>query len=87
MNDLSGLAGNAPLDLGQLRTRLQKMSDAQLLEFGKAARYMCSKEANIGKPPIDEFVIELEEARAEFRRRQLSRKARLLGEVIRHIET
>jgi hypothetical protein len=70
MNDLSGLAGNTPLDLGQLRTRLQKMSDAQLLEFGRAARYMCTPEANIGKPPREEFVIQLAEARAEWKRRK-----------------
>jgi hypothetical protein len=70
VNDLSGLAGSAPLDLDQLRARLQRMSDAQLLQFGNAARYMCTPEANIGKPPREEFVIQLAEARAEWRRRQ-----------------
>jgi len=87
MNDMAPIASNAPIDPDQLRARLQRMSVAQLLEFGKAARYMCSPEANIGKPPRDEFVIQLAEARAEWRRRQLSRKASLLGKVIRDIES
>ena len=38
-------------DVEALRARLGKMTDAQLLEFGKAARCMCTPEANIGKPP------------------------------------
>jgi len=45
------------------------MSDAQLLEFGRAARQLCSPEANFGKPPREVFVIQLKEARAEWRRR------------------
>jgi hypothetical protein len=69
MNDMSHLGRNAPINLDQLRARLQKMSKAQLLEFGKAARFMCSSEANIGKPPREEFVVQLAEARAEWRRR------------------
>ena len=70
MNDMSHLASNVPIDLDQPRDRLRKMTNAQPLEFGKAARYMCSPEANIGKPPREEFVIQLAEARAEWRRRQ-----------------
>jgi len=65
---MSHLASNAPINLDQLRDRLRKMTNAQLLEFGKAARYMCTPEANIGKPPREEFVIQLAEARAEWRR-------------------
>jgi hypothetical protein len=56
-------------DIEKLRERLRKMSDAQLLEFGRAARQLCSPEANFGKPPREVFVIQLEEARAEWRRR------------------
>jgi len=52
-----------------LRAWLQKMTDAQLLALGKAARYMCSPKATMGKPPRDVFVIQLNEARAEWRRR------------------
>ena len=70
MTDLSHLSGNAPVDIDQLRTRLQKMSDAELLRFGKAARYMCTPQANIGKLPRPEFVIQLEEAKAEWKRRR-----------------
>ena len=48
---------------------LRKMSDEELREFGKAARYMVSPGANIRKPPLPTFVLQLEEARAEWRRR------------------
>lgn len=60
------------IDLDALRERLRKMSDVELLEFGKAARYMCSPAANLDKPPREAFVIQLEEARAEWRRRKSS---------------
>jgi len=59
----------ANFDVDALRTRLQKMSDEQLQNFGKAARYMVSPKANMGKPPLPTFVLQLEEARAEWRRR------------------
>jgi hypothetical protein len=57
------------LDIDALRVRLQKMSDEQLVKFGKAARFMCSPKANLGQPPREAFVIQLREARAEWRRR------------------
>jgi hypothetical protein len=69
MGDMSHLAANSPVDLEQLRTRLRKMPDAELLRFGQAARYMCTPQANIGKPPRPEFVIQLEEATEEWKRR------------------
>jgi hypothetical protein len=56
-------------DVEAVRSRLRKMNDAELLSFGQAAKFMCSPRANIGKPPRDEFVIQLKEARAEWRRR------------------
>ena len=56
-------------DRDALRTRLRKMSDEELREFGKAARYIVSPGANMGKPPLPNFVLQLEEARAEWRRR------------------
>jgi len=49
--------------------RLRKMTDAELLRFGKDNRYMCSPYANLGKPPLEAFVIQQREARAEWRRR------------------
>jgi hypothetical protein len=59
----------ANLDVEGLRTRLKKMSDEELRKFGKAARYMVSPTANMGKPPLPTFVLQLEEARDEWRRR------------------
>lgn len=47
-------------DLG---ARLRKMNDAELLRFGEAAKYMCSPQANGGKPPRESFVIQLRELR------------------------
>jgi hypothetical protein len=61
---------NDGVDLEQLRSRLQGMSDAELLRFGKAAASMCPPEANLGKSPRKAFVIQLEGARAEWKRRK-----------------
>jgi hypothetical protein len=58
-------------DIEQLRARLRKMTDDQLREFGKAAQYMVTPWANLGKPPRDVFVIQLRECIAEWRRREL----------------
>jgi hypothetical protein len=63
----------ADFDIEDLRTRLRKMSDEELRNFGKAARQMVSPGANMGKPPLQTFVLQLEEARAEWRRRHPSR--------------
>lgn len=57
------------IDLDDLRARLRKMTDDELLAFGKAARYMCSPGANFGNPPRECFVIALRECRKEWRRR------------------
>jgi hypothetical protein len=35
------------------------MADAELLRFGKDNRYMCSQYANLRKPPLGAFVIQL----------------------------
>jgi hypothetical protein len=59
----------ATWDVNELRTRLRKMSDEELRKFGKAVRYMVSSTANMGKPPLPTFVLQLDEARAEWRRR------------------
>ena len=56
-------------DIEKLRERLRKMTDEELRKFGKAARYMVSPTANMGKPPLPDFVLQLEDARAEWRRR------------------
>jgi hypothetical protein len=64
------LAGEHELDLEALRARLRRMSDRELLRFGKSARYMCSPEANLGQEPRQAFVIQLREAEKEWRLRQ-----------------
>jgi hypothetical protein len=56
-------------DIEKLRERLRRMTDEELREFGKAAAYMVSPKANLGKPPREAFVIQLAEARAEWARR------------------
>jgi hypothetical protein len=58
------------IDVESLRERLRGMTDEQLLHFGKASRYMSSRYANMGKSPLQAFVIQLEEAKAEWRRRR-----------------
>jgi hypothetical protein len=47
----------------------RKMSDKELIREGKAARYLCSSEANFGKPPRDEFVVGLRLCKEEWPRR------------------
>ena len=59
----------ADFDVEVLRTRLRTMSGEQLRKFGEAAKYMVSPTANMGKPALPAFVLQLEEARAEWRRR------------------
>ena len=63
-------ATDGPIDVEEFRARLQKMTDAQLLRYGKAARYMCSPTAYFGKAPRETFVIQLRECRAEWKRRK-----------------
>ena len=58
-----------------LRKRLRKMTDAELLRFGKDNQYMCSPHANLGKSPLEAFVTQLQEARAEWRRRHSKTQA------------
>jgi hypothetical protein len=69
---MQGIGFTQDVEVAKLRERLQRMDDAQLVEFGKAARYRCSPVANIGRPPLESFVIQLNEARAEWRRRRMN---------------
>jgi hypothetical protein len=41
--------GVLPVVLKALRKRLRKMTDIELLRFGKDNRYMCNPYANMGK--------------------------------------
>jgi hypothetical protein len=64
------MVGFADDNDAQLKERLRKMTDEQLIRFGKAARNMCSPKTNQGKPPRPEFVKQLEAAREEYLRRK-----------------
>jgi hypothetical protein len=64
-----GSVGFLPFELEGIRARLRKMSDAELLRYGKAAKHMCAPEANVDSPPSEVYVTQLREARAEWRRR------------------
>ena len=70
MSDLAHLSGEQPIDLDELRQRLAKMSDTQLRKFGEASKFMCLPAASWGEPPREVFVVQLREAREEWRRRQ-----------------
>jgi hypothetical protein len=63
-------AAGGPMDVEELRDRIRRMTDDQLLTYGKAAAYMCTPKANLGRPPREEFLVQREEARAEWRRRK-----------------
>ena len=64
--DLSHLALEVDPDVGELRARLARMSERELLEYGRAAAYMCTPYANLWHPPRQTFVLQLEAARAEL---------------------
>jgi hypothetical protein len=46
------------------------MDRAALVRFGQAAAFMCTPGANMGKEPREAFLVQLREAREEWRRRQ-----------------
>ena len=56
-------------NVDDLRTRLAKMTDYQLREFGEAARYMVTPQANMSNPPLPIYAVQLEKATAEWQRR------------------
>jgi hypothetical protein len=57
-----------PEDVERIRERLRKMSDLELRQYGRAARDLSNPKKNFG-PPNPSFQIQLDEARAEWRRR------------------
>jgi hypothetical protein len=73
---------NDEIDLDIFRARLRKLTDEELIREGKAARYVCSSVANFGKPPRKVFVIQLEEVKADWRRRH-PKNVSLLGQIAR----
>jgi len=54
--------GFQPLRLDDVRVRLRKMSDADLLRFGRAAASSCRPRNQFGHPPRQVFVDQLKEA-------------------------
>ncbi len=52
-----------PLNVGERRERLRKMSGGELRMFGQAAQHMVSPKANPGQPPREVFMIQLDEER------------------------
>jgi hypothetical protein len=61
--------GASEFNLENLRKRLERMSDEELKQFGRACRELLTPQANLGRPPREVFVIQLQEARREWRRR------------------
>jgi len=66
-------ATDSPIDVEEFRARLKKMTDADLLRYGRAGRSLCSPEANFGKPPRETFVIQLKLCREEWKRRKAAK--------------
>ena len=58
------------VNVAQLRELLRKMTDRQLSEYGNVLRKLCKAARKRGKEPTVEFVIRLEVATAEWRRRK-----------------
>ena len=56
-------------NLASLRERLSRMSDDQLVLYCKAAKYMSTPQANRGESPLPDYIIQLDECCAEWRRR------------------
>jgi hypothetical protein len=62
-------------DIAQIRERIRKMSDLELRKYGRAARDLADPKKNFG-PPNPSFQIQLDEARAEWRRRHPAKPGR-----------
>jgi hypothetical protein len=54
--------------LEAIRERIRKMTDAELIEYGRTARRMANPRRNYGAPN-PAFAVQLDEAKAEWRRR------------------
>jgi hypothetical protein len=61
--------GADPENAGEIRERVRKMSDEELLRYATVCKSMCSPEVNFGKPPLDTWIVQLREARAEWLKR------------------
>jgi hypothetical protein len=54
---------------GEIRERVRKMSDEELLRYGAICKSMCSTETNLDTPSLEAWAVQLQEARAEWRKR------------------
>jgi hypothetical protein len=63
-------------DLLGLRERLRQMNDDELRRFGRDALYVTSPAANMGQKERESAVIQIDEARAELKRRKELRDAK-----------
>ena len=61
-----------PENVERIRERLRKTPDSELRQYGRAARNMADPKKNFGNPNPS-FQIQLDEARAEWRRRYPAR--------------
>jgi hypothetical protein len=59
--------GPSEFNLENLRKHLQRMPDEELIRFGKACREILTLQANLGRPRREVFVVQLQEARKEWR--------------------
>jgi hypothetical protein len=60
----------AEFRIDEFRKRLQAMSDPELIRYGRAARYMSNPANSADKKTVHEvYKVQLEECRAEWRRR------------------
>jgi hypothetical protein len=56
-------------NIEELRERLRQMNDAELRRFGRDALYVTSPAAKTGQKERESAVIQIDEARAELKRR------------------
>jgi hypothetical protein len=61
--------GTDPEYAAEIRERVRKMSDQVLLRYGAICKSMRGPETNLDKPSLDAWTVQLQEARAEWRKR------------------
>jgi hypothetical protein len=59
-------------DIEKLRQHLRKMSNPELLLFGVTTKCQCSSEKRPEQPPRNPILVQLNEARKEWKRRNPS---------------
>ena len=67
------------IDVAKLRERLRQMNDTELRSFGRDALYMTSETRR------ESFVIQMEEARAELKRRSELRRSKTKNPAARQL--